>query len=97
MWPKVIAQLFELLPHVSRLVPGAGKVFLFQGAAGKTEWGGAGSHGRGVWGGPGAGAGRGGGGEERPRGGVAGGTGDKRADCRGSRRGEAGPACGGAA
>jgi hypothetical protein len=27
MWPKVIAQLFELLPHVSRLVPMADKYF----------------------------------------------------------------------
>ncbi len=27
MWPKVIAQLFELLPHISRLVPMADKYF----------------------------------------------------------------------
>jgi hypothetical protein len=27
MWPKVIAQLFELLPHVARLVPMADKYF----------------------------------------------------------------------
>jgi multidrug resistance efflux pump len=27
MWPKVIAQLFELLPHVTRLVPMADKYF----------------------------------------------------------------------
>ncbi len=27
MWPKVIAQLFELLPHVSRLVPMADRFF----------------------------------------------------------------------
>ena len=27
MWPKVIAQLFELLPHITRLVPIADKYF----------------------------------------------------------------------
>lgn len=27
MWPKVIAQLFELLPHISRVVPMADKYF----------------------------------------------------------------------
>jgi len=27
MWPKVIAQLFELLPHITRLVPMAYKYF----------------------------------------------------------------------
>jgi chromosome segregation ATPase len=27
MWPKVIAQLFELLPHITRLVPMADKFF----------------------------------------------------------------------
>jgi hypothetical protein len=27
MWPKVIAQLFELLPHITRLVPMADKYF----------------------------------------------------------------------
>jgi hypothetical protein len=27
MWPKVIAQLFELLPHISRLIPMADKYF----------------------------------------------------------------------
>jgi hypothetical protein len=27
MWPKVIAQLFELLPHISRLLPMADKYF----------------------------------------------------------------------
>ena len=27
MWPKVMAQLFELLPHISRLVPMADKYF----------------------------------------------------------------------
>jgi chromosome segregation ATPase len=32
MWPKVIAQLFELLPHVSRLVPMADKYFASKAA-----------------------------------------------------------------
>jgi chromosome segregation ATPase len=32
MWPKVIAQLFELLPHISRLIPMADK-FLTQKTA----------------------------------------------------------------
>ncbi|GGA54081.1 hypothetical protein GCM10011507_01610 [Edaphobacter acidisoli] len=32
MWPKVLAQLFELLPHIARLVPMADK-FLNQKAA----------------------------------------------------------------
>lgn len=27
MWPKVMAQLFELLPHITRLVPMADKYF----------------------------------------------------------------------
>lgn len=27
MWPKVIAQLFELLPHIARVVPMADKYF----------------------------------------------------------------------
>ena len=27
MWPKIIAQLFELLPHITRLVPMADKYF----------------------------------------------------------------------
>jgi chromosome segregation ATPase len=33
MWPKVIAQLFELLPHVSRLVPVADRFFSSKAAA----------------------------------------------------------------
>jgi septal ring factor EnvC (AmiA/AmiB activator) len=37
MWPKVIAQLFELLPHVSRLVPMADKFFASKTAAEKAN------------------------------------------------------------
>lgn len=37
MWPKVIAQLFELLPHVSRLVPVADKFFASKTAAEKAN------------------------------------------------------------
>ena len=37
MWPKVIAQLFELLPHVSRLVPMADKYFSSKAAAEKAN------------------------------------------------------------
>jgi len=33
MWPKVIAQLFELLPHVSRLIPVADRFFSSKAAA----------------------------------------------------------------
>src|SRR5580658_8684909 len=33
MWPKVIAQLFELLPHISRLLPMADKYFNSKAAA----------------------------------------------------------------
>lgn len=33
MWPKIIAQLFELLPHVSRLIPLADKFFSSKAAA----------------------------------------------------------------
>ena len=33
MWPKVIAQLFELLPHITRLVPMADKYFSSKAAA----------------------------------------------------------------
>ncbi len=37
MWPKVIAQLFELLPHVSRLVPMADRYFSSKAAAEKAH------------------------------------------------------------
>jgi hypothetical protein len=37
MWPKVIAQLFELLPHVSRLVPMADKYFSSKAAGEKAN------------------------------------------------------------
>jgi hypothetical protein len=33
MWPKIIAQLFELLPHISRLLPMADKFFSSKAAA----------------------------------------------------------------
>jgi hypothetical protein len=36
MWPKVIAQLFELLPHISRLLPMADKYFNQKAAAEKA-------------------------------------------------------------
>jgi hypothetical protein len=37
MWPKVIAQLFELLPHLSRLVPMADKFLTSKAAAEKAN------------------------------------------------------------
>ena len=37
MWPKVFAQLVELLPHVSRLVPIADKFFTSKAAAEKAN------------------------------------------------------------
>jgi hypothetical protein len=37
MWPKVFAQLVELLPHVSRLVPLADKFFTSKAAAEKAN------------------------------------------------------------
>jgi chromosome segregation ATPase len=37
MWPKVIAQLFELLPHITRLVPMADKYFSSKTAAEKAN------------------------------------------------------------
>jgi hypothetical protein len=37
MWPKVIAQLFELLPHVSRLLPMADKYFASKTATEKAN------------------------------------------------------------
>jgi len=37
MWPKVIAQLFELLPHVSRLLPMADKFLSSKAAAEKAN------------------------------------------------------------
>ena len=37
MWPKVIAQLFELLPHISRLVPMADRYFSSKAAAEKAN------------------------------------------------------------
>jgi hypothetical protein len=36
MWPKLIAQLFELLPHVTRLVPVADKYFASKAATEKA-------------------------------------------------------------
>jgi chromosome segregation ATPase len=36
MWPKVIAQLFELLPHISRLIPMADKYFSTKTASEKA-------------------------------------------------------------
>ncbi|NYF88610.1 hypothetical protein RBB79_03660 [Tunturiibacter empetritectus] len=37
MWPKVFAQLVELLPHISRLVPMADKFFNSKAAAEKAN------------------------------------------------------------
>src|SRR5271170_2040346 len=37
MWPKIIAQLFELLPHITRLVPMADKFFSSKVAAEKAN------------------------------------------------------------
>lgn len=37
MWPKVIAQLFELLPHISRLIPMADKYFSTKTASEKAN------------------------------------------------------------
>ena len=36
MWPKVIAQLFELLPHITRLVPMADRYFASRTASEKA-------------------------------------------------------------
>ena len=36
MWPKVLAQLFELLPHITRLVPMADKYFSSRTASEKA-------------------------------------------------------------
>jgi hypothetical protein len=36
MWPKVLAQLFELLPHITRLVPMADKYFSTKTASEKA-------------------------------------------------------------
>jgi hypothetical protein len=36
MWPKLIAQLFELLPHVTRLVPVADRYFASKAATEKA-------------------------------------------------------------
>ncbi|HZY61226.1 MAG TPA: hypothetical protein VFE38_01790 [Edaphobacter sp.] len=36
MWPKVLAQLFELLPHITRLVPMADKYFSSKAATDKA-------------------------------------------------------------
>ena len=36
MWPKVLMQLFELLPHVTRLVPVADKYFASKAASEKA-------------------------------------------------------------
>ena len=37
MWPKVLAQLFELLPHIARMVPMADKYFAQKTAAEKAN------------------------------------------------------------
>ena len=37
MWPKLLAQLFELLPHISRLVPMADKFFSSKAASEKAN------------------------------------------------------------
>jgi hypothetical protein len=37
MWPKVIAQLFEVLPHITRLLPMADKFFTSKAAAEKAN------------------------------------------------------------
>jgi len=37
MWPKVIAQLFELLPHIARVLPMADKFFTSKAAAEKAN------------------------------------------------------------
>ena len=37
MWPKIIAQLFELLPHISRLLPMADKYLTSKTAAEKAN------------------------------------------------------------
>jgi len=37
MWPKVLAQLFELLPHLARLVPMADKFFASRTASEKAN------------------------------------------------------------
>ncbi len=37
MWPKVLLQLFELLPHVTRLVPVADKYFAQRSASEKAS------------------------------------------------------------
>ncbi len=37
MWPKVLAQLFELLPHIARLVPMADKFFAQKTATEKAQ------------------------------------------------------------
>src|SRR6202045_4511900 len=37
MWPKIVAQLFELLPHISRLVPMADRYFSQKAATEKAN------------------------------------------------------------
>jgi hypothetical protein len=37
MWPKVLMQLFELLPHITRLVPMADRYFAQRAAAEKAN------------------------------------------------------------
>jgi hypothetical protein len=37
MWPKIVAQLFELLPHISRLVPMADRYLTSKAAAEKAN------------------------------------------------------------
>ena len=37
MWPKLLAQMFELLPHVSRVLPMADKYFSSKAAAEKAN------------------------------------------------------------
>jgi phage shock protein A len=37
MWPRLLAQLFELLPHISRMVPMADKYFSSKSASDKAN------------------------------------------------------------
>jgi chromosome segregation ATPase len=37
MWPRLLAQLFELLPHVSRLVPLADRYFAMRSASERAQ------------------------------------------------------------
>ena len=55
MWPKLLMQLFELLPHISRLVPMADKYFSQKTAAEKANEAALAAMAEGVRGRPGAG------------------------------------------